>query len=252
MWALTSLFDVPLKGECMQRKSPRTPVLATTAITVVAATVVSLIVTCEASQAKASWLSSITDPIARVTKISSPSDTPIPTTNERWDRWLERMNGRPTSDTRGRTHIVDEQSGAIEVVAPLVSRPEQFNVEVTVSWKDDPTSGGCSLMLGVSDEVRYAFTATSYGRAAVVLVKTGSDGRTHYETVTTSKFVPASHRSRGDTLIVKIREQKLTFLVNDQRIAEIADTLMADDWMVGVLAQGHRSVALDNLVTEVQ
>jgi hypothetical protein len=147
---------------------------------------------------------------------------------------------------------VDERSGAVEVIVPLVNRPEQFNVEVGVVWNVDAKAGGCSLMLGVSREVRYAFTATSDGRAAVALVKTGGNGRPQYETVTASRFIPSTRRPQQDTLIVKIREQKLAFLVYGQAVAEIADTLMADDWMLGVRVQGHRSVALDNLIIEAR
>jgi hypothetical protein len=130
-----------------------------------------------------------------------------------------------------------------------MKRPKDFNVEVAVAWDTDTKAGACSVLLGVSQEARYAFTAMPDGRAAVALVSTDADGRTEYQTVTASRFVVATRRSQPDTLMVKIRDQKLTFSVNGQRVAEIADTLMAEDWMLGVRVQGHRDVVLDKLIT---
>jgi len=164
-----------------------------------------------------------------------------------WKHWLERLNNLSAAGVDSRKLAVKQQSGTVEVVTPLPNRPESFDSEVSVSWINGTNAGGCSLVLDVGFDARYAFTVMPDGQVAVALITHDATGAATHEALSGPRFIPAALQSREDTLTVRVRGQKLAFLLNNKQIAEIADTMMQSDWTLSVFAQGHQNIVLDNL-----
>lgn len=225
----------------MQYKSKAIAVLIMT----LSATGVAWVAKHESPSAWPVWLWTPAQAMERVTG----SDEVFSGDARQWKNWLGQFDRASAEPNDSRGIAVKQDNDSVEFILPRLDRAERFDVQVAVSWNERKRTDGCGLLLGVSRDARYAFTVTADGRAAVGMLKSSPGGSVDYQPLTSPKFVPEAIQHRQNALTVQVRGQKLSFLVNNQPVAEIVDTMMLNNWVLGVFAQGHRNVTFDNLMT---
>ncbi|HEX4945486.1 MAG TPA: hypothetical protein VFZ34_02325 [Blastocatellia bacterium] len=134
-----------------------------------------------------------------------------------------------------------------EMIAVKFQKPENFALEVTTIWRQGVKDARYGLVLGVGRDTYYTFGVNGNGNAVVGIIKEGKAIMPE-----PMAWKPGSARVGEGFSYNRIRiegkGEKISYYVNDQHIGDILNSIIRDQWAVGVMVQGKQKVAFDDLV----
>jgi len=139
-------------------------------------------------------------------------------------------------------------SNAPEVMPMTFQRPANFDLEVSAIWKSGVTDHRYGLVLGVDADTYYTFGASGNGQAVVGINKGGAGDGIPDPIGWKPKTAREGDGVSFNKLKIEVRDNKISYYVNDRYIGEIANAIMRDKWAIGVMVQDKQKVAFDDLV----
>jgi hypothetical protein len=132
-----------------------------------------------------------------------------------------------------------------EVIKPSFNLPQKFRLEVKSTWEKGIHNERYGLLFGVDANNYYLFGVSGNGQAVVGMTQegVGLPNPINWQ-------LNAANIGDGNTsnhLRLDVKDNDITYYVNDRKIGTIRNTMITANWIVGIAVAAQQQVAFDDL-----